>query len=95
MSRNVINFNCVQLLISQLYVIQISNMYSKIRTFRTTEQQHETLNKMKSYNVDVSRFIREAIKEKLQRESIKLVKNTNINISKDCGKLLSDLKIMS
>jgi len=44
-------------------------MYSKIKTFRTTEQQYETLLKMKSYNIDVSRFIRDAIKEKLKRES--------------------------
>ena len=44
-------------------------MYSKIKTFRTTEQQYETLLKMKSYNIDVSRFIRDAIKQKLKRES--------------------------
>jgi len=49
-------------------------MYTKIKTFRTTEKQYETLLKMKSYNVDVSRFIRDAIREKIKRESF--TKNT-------------------
>jgi hypothetical protein len=42
--------------------------YSKIKVLRITEAQHETLLKMKSYNVDISNFIREAIKEKINRE---------------------------
>jgi len=42
--------------------------YTKIKTFRTSQKQYDTLKKMKDYNVDVGRFIREAIREKLQRE---------------------------
>lgn len=44
------------------------NRYTKIKTFRISETQHNTLVKMKSYNVDVSEFIRQAIKEKIDRE---------------------------
>lgn len=41
---------------------------TKTKVIRISETQHNTLVKMKSYNVDVGRFIREAIKEKIQRE---------------------------
>jgi predicted CopG family antitoxin len=41
---------------------------SKTKTIRISEEQHKTLVKMKSYNVDVGRFIREAIKEKINME---------------------------
>ena len=41
---------------------------NKTKVIRISEQQHKTLVKMKSYNVDVGRFIREAIKEKINRE---------------------------
>lgn len=41
---------------------------SKTKTIRISETQHQTLVKMKSYNIDVGRFIREAIKEKINRE---------------------------
>jgi len=43
-------------------------IYTKTKVIRITEQQHKTLVKMKSYNVDVGRFIREAIKEKINKE---------------------------
>ena len=42
--------------------------HTKIKVLRISETQHNTLVKMKSYSVDVSQFIREAIKEKIQRE---------------------------
>ena len=42
--------------------------YSKIKVLRITEKQHETLVKMKSYKIDVSEFIRQAIKEKINRD---------------------------
>ena len=42
--------------------------YTKTKVIRITEAQHLTLKKMKSYNVDVGRFIRDAIKEKISRE---------------------------
>ena len=42
--------------------------YTKTKVLRISETQHLTLQKMKSYNVDVSEFIRQAIKEKIARE---------------------------
>ena len=45
---------------------------TKTKVIRISEQQHKTLQKMKSYNVDVSRFIRDAIKEKIDREYYEL-----------------------
>lgn len=54
-------------------------LLTKIKVIRISESQHETLQKMKSYNVDVGHFIREAISEKIKREYkdlIPKVKNT-------------------
>jgi len=42
--------------------------YTKTKVIRISETQHKTLQKMKSYNVDIAEFIRNAIKEKIQRE---------------------------
>lgn len=42
--------------------------YTKTKVIRISETQHKTLQKMKSYNVDLSEFIRQAIKEKIKRE---------------------------
>ena len=46
--------------------------YTKTKVLRISETQHQTLQKMKSYNVDVSKFIRDAIKEKINREAEEL-----------------------
>lgn len=43
-------------------------LYTKTKVIRISETQHNTLLKMKSYNVDVGHFIREAIKEKIKKE---------------------------
>ncbi len=43
-------------------------IYTKIKVIRISESQQKTLVKMKSYNIDVGRFIRDAIKEKIKRE---------------------------
>ena len=42
--------------------------YTKIKVLRISEEQHDTLVKMKSYNIDVGNFMRSAIKEKIERE---------------------------
>jgi hypothetical protein len=42
--------------------------YTKVESIKISETQDLTLKKMKSYKVDVCRFIREAIKEKIDRE---------------------------
>ena len=47
--------------------------YTKVKVLRISEKQHETLVKMKGYNVDVARFIREAISEKIKREYNELI----------------------
>jgi hypothetical protein len=44
--------------------------YTKVKVIRISEEQHLTLVKMKSYNIDVGNFIRNAIKEKIDRECI-------------------------
>ena len=41
---------------------------TKTKVVRITEEQHKTLVKMKSFNIDVGSFIRNAIKEKIERE---------------------------
>jgi len=42
--------------------------YTKPRTIKFSEVQDNTLKKMKSYNIDVAQFIRDAISEKIKRE---------------------------
>lgn len=41
---------------------------TKIHKVRLTEQQYNSLQILKQYNVNTSQFIRQAIKEKLQRD---------------------------
>lgn len=47
--------------------------YTKVKVIKITETQHQTLQKMKSYNVNVSKFIRDAIAEKIKREYSDLI----------------------
>lgn len=47
--------------------------YTKTKVLRISETQHKTLLKMKCYNVDVSEFIRQAIKEKIKRDYSELI----------------------
>jgi hypothetical protein len=42
--------------------------YTKTKVIRISETQLKTLQKMKEYNIDVGKFIREAISEKIKRE---------------------------
>ena len=48
-------------------------LYTKTKVIRVSEVQLNTLQKMKSYNVDVGNFIREAIAEKIKREYQQLI----------------------
>jgi len=43
-------------------------LLTKTKVIRISETQHRTLVKMKSYNVDVGKFCRDAIAEKIKRE---------------------------
>jgi hypothetical protein len=47
--------------------------YTKTKVIRISESQLNTLQKMKSYNIDVGNFIREAIQEKIKREYQQLI----------------------
>ena len=54
-------------------------LLTKTKAIRISESQHKTLQKMKSYNVDVSKFVRDAISEKIKleyKDLIPKVKNT-------------------
>lgn len=42
--------------------------YTKTKVIRISEVQLKTLQKMKSYNVDIGKFIRDAISEKIKLE---------------------------
>lgn len=53
--------------------------YTKTKVIRITETQHKTLQKMKTLNVDVGNFIRDAISEKIQREKIEILKPKEVN----------------
>ena len=70
---------------------------TKIKTIRISESQHQTLVKMKSYKVDVGKFIREAIKEKINKEYNYLIpkENKTVNVSNDLSNLLEDLEAYS
>lgn len=42
--------------------------YTHVEVIKVTKTQKETLNKLKKYKVNKSKFIRDAISEKLQRD---------------------------
>lgn len=50
--------------------------YPKSKVIRISETQLITLQKMKSYNIDVGEFIRKAIAEKIKREYSDLIPKT-------------------
>ena len=41
---------------------------TKIKSIRISSIQNESLNKLKDYNVNVSKFIRSAIREKISKD---------------------------
>lgn len=48
-------------------------LYTKTKVIRVSETQLKTLQKMKTYNIDVGKFIRDAIAEKIKREYSELI----------------------
>lgn len=52
--------------------------YTESKTIKLTKQQTNSLNVLKSYNVDISRFIRDAIAEKINRDW-KIIKENSDN----------------
>ena len=49
---------------------------TKTKVIRISETQHQTLVKMKSYNIDVGKFVRDAIAEKIKKEYKNLIPKT-------------------
>ena len=47
--------------------------YAKVKVLKITETQDKTLKKLKSYKINVAKFMRDAIAEKLQREHQDLI----------------------
>jgi len=45
-------------------------IYTEIQTFKISKVQKETLNKLKTQKVNVSKFIRDAVKEKIECENL-------------------------
>ena len=43
-------------------------VYTESKTIKFTKQQMDSLNTLKRYDVDVSRFIRDAVSEKIKRD---------------------------
>lgn len=48
---------------------------TKILNIRISKEQKQTLDKLKEYNVNVAQFVRNAIKEKLQRQKAEIITN--------------------
>lgn len=42
--------------------------YTKVKVIKITDTQDKTLKKLDSYQINVAQFIRDAIKDKIQRE---------------------------
>lgn len=54
--------------------------YTKVKVIKITEIQYETLKKLDSYQINVAKFIRDAIAEKIKREYSELIPKPNKNI---------------
>jgi post-segregation antitoxin (ccd killing protein) len=48
---------------------------TEILNIRISKEQKQALDKLKEYNVNVAQFVRNAIKEKLQREKAEIITN--------------------
>tara|TARA_R110000824_G_scaffold269931_3_gene458395 strand:+ start:548 stop:763 length:216 start_codon:yes stop_codon:yes gene_type:complete len=69
--------------------------YTKVKVIRISEKQHSTLVKMKSYNVDVGNFIREAIADKINKDYKDLIPKAKKEVDSFSASLkiaLSNLK---
>lgn len=52
--------------------------YTKVKVLKITETQYNTLQKLKFRKVNVAQFMRDAIKEKIQREASDLIDKSKI-----------------
>lgn len=53
-------------------------LYTEVITLKISKKQKETLTKLKSRKIKVSHFIRQAIKEKIEREASELIDKSKI-----------------
>ena len=70
--------------------------YTKTKVIRISETQHQTLQKMKSYKVDVGKFIRDAISEKIKKRIFGINPKTKkriLSVLKKLKKKFGRLKI--
>lgn len=51
----------------------MAKILTKTKVIRVSETQHATLKKMKYYKIDVGKFIRDAIAEKIKKEYFDLI----------------------
>ena len=56
--------------------------YTERKTFRFTKQQIETFEKLEQKGYDISDFVRLAIKEKIQRDKIKVKVENQLSLVK-------------
>ncbi len=52
-------------------------IYNKVKVIKISETQDLTLKHLRKYNVNVARFIRQAIQEKIEREKIEIIQEYN------------------
>lgn len=52
--------------------------YTKVKVLKITETQYNTLQKLKSRKVNVAQFIRDAIKEKIERDAFELIDKSKL-----------------
>ena len=53
-------------------------IYTEVITLKITNTQKKTLSKLRSRNIKVSHFIRQAIKEKIERDASELIDKSKI-----------------
>jgi len=53
-------------------------LYTEAITLKISKVQKKTLGKLRSRNIKVSHFIRQAIKEKIERDAFELIDKSNI-----------------
>jgi len=50
-------------------------IYTKVKVIKISETQDLTLKNLSKYNINVARFIRQAIQEKIEREKVEIITN--------------------
>lgn len=56
---------------------------TEILNIRISKEQKRTLDKLKDYNVNLAQFVRNAIKDKLEREKVEIITNYKESL-KEC-----------